>query len=493
MTATNMTGVVLAIIIFSFFTAKSFFKPIYAIWVVFCIVAIPLGIRVALDVYPYKGQVISGAINVILYGFILIHVFFDLFTTRKIVGLRIPICFLWLIMLVIMFLSVNENIWPIWFAIIFGLYYVSDITLDTDRNIYMSIPDGIILGFFFIQGMALVFRPYDLVRYVGLYVNPNFNAMFYLMSYSSFLCKWFVLKKQRKYPLLRVLLGLFAGSMYGFTIFTGSKSAILAMLLITLIFALLLLRYCKHKIISFIGIWMGVGMVSVISIPIVYCAIRYLPTVHLHPLYFEGEYSVERVQPGESSDSEKYISFRTAMETNLGRFFYKFPNLEEYVESFFVLKVHAAEVNEFQEPEYIYSMEEVWEGIDPVEMRQQIHKYYFERLNWVGHKNDYDGAPISVYYTAPHAHNVFIQIAFLYGIPAGIMFVLMIMSFIPGCICLVKAGDDFRVCVISCFVIAFVIFGFFEIDWMCGQLPFTMLFLLFRDVVRKPQELQTNW
>ncbi len=486
MTATNMTGIVIVVIIFSAFRLKDFLKPVFAVWFALCVVAVPICVHMVLSVYPYRGQAITAALNIALYGFIVIRIISDLIKQKKVNGVRISVFAGWLVMLALMLFSINENIWPIWYAVVFGEFYLTEFDKETEYNILQSIPDGLILGFFVIQGLALLFRPYDIVRYSGLYVNPNINALFYLMSYSALLSKWFLLKKEHKYPVFRAVICMFAASMYGFCIYTGSKSAILALLVVTIPFSLLMIRYCKKKVASFVGCWIVLGLIGIVSIPIVYWAIRYMPTLHLHPLYFEGEYNIYKVQPGEPRDSEKYITFEYAMDTNMGRYLYKLPNLKEYVDSYLTLKVHAAEPEEFEEPTYIFSEEEVAAGVDPVDLRREIHKYYFERLNLLGHTNDYEGAPINFYYTAPHAHNVFIQMAFLYGIPAGILFIAMIIAFIPGCISLMKAGEDYRVCLISCFVIAFVVFGFFEIDWMCGQLPFTMVFLLFRDVVRKP-------
>lgn len=484
MTAANVTGVVLAVIVISSFNVKRIINWSAGIWLVVCAVAVPLGIRMTLSVYPYRGQVITATLNIVLYGFALIQIV-DLIKQKKNKGVRISFFLEFLIMLLLMFFSINENIWPIWYAVAFGTFYLTEFDKDIENTILQSIPDGIILGFFVIQGMALLFRPYDIVRYTGLYINPNFNALFYLMSYSAYLCKWYQLKKDDKSPTLRVVFSVLAASMYGFCIYTGSKTAILAMFAATIPFSLMVSLKCKNKLLSFIGCWLKLGLVGIISIPIVYGAIRYMPTIHLHPLYFEGEYSIYKVQPGEPRDSEKYITFENAMESNAGRVFYNIPMLKEYMDSFLTLKVYAAELEDIQDTEYLFSEEEVAEGIDPVELRHRIHKYYFERLNLTGHTNDYEWAQIDIYDTAPHAHNVFIQMAFLYGIPAGIMFIGMVVAFIPGVISLMKVGEELSVCLIACFVTAFIVFGFFEIDWMCGQLPFTLFFVLFREVVRK--------
>ncbi len=487
MTATNMTGIVIAIMIFSGQKIKTYIKSIYVIWIVVCIIAIPIGVCLTLSFYPYKGQVITAAFNIVLYGAILINLLIELIHLRQLNTLKVPLLVGWLAMLTLMLVSVNENIWPIWYAAVFGSFYITEFDKDTEESIMMSIPNGIILGFFIIQGAALLFRPYDVVRYSGLYINPNFNALFYLMSYSALLCKWYQLIKERKFRFLRVIVCALSSSMYGFCVYTGSKTAILGMLVVTVPFSVLMLRHCKNRILSFLRCWLLLGFIGILSVPIVYGAIRYLPTIHLHPLYFEGEYSPSRVQPGESRESSKYISFEWAMESNMGRYFYKFPKLREYFGTYLTIKVKAAELDDYSEQVYIFSEEEVAEGIDPVNMRLEISKYFFKRLNLIGHSNYYEGAPVYEGSREPHAHNVFIQMAFLYGIPAGILFIAMTMIYIPECIILIKSGEDYRACLISCFILAFVVFGFFEIDWMCGQLPFTLFFFLFRDVVRSPR------
>ncbi len=490
MTATNMTGIVVAIIIFSSFDIKKLKNWSYYIWLMCSVTLIPFGTKVALKHIPYKGQIITASINIAIYGFVLIYLIKECLVTKKVKDVKLHILALWLLMLFSMFVSVNENIWPVWYAVVFGAFYILD--FDTNEYLHVSIVDGIIIGFFVIQGVALLFRPYDVVRYVGLYVNPNMNSLFYLMSYSAFLCKWFLLKIGRKHLIYRIFTCLFAGAMYGFCIFTGSKTAILSMILATIPFCMVSMKLHKNRILSFFRHWIILGMVGMMSIPIVYGAIRYIPTIHLHPLYFEGEYSILKVQPGEPRDSDKYITFVEAMDTNLGRFMYRIPQVMKYFDSIVTLRVHAAELDDTQEKEYIFSIEEYASGVDPIRLRYEIHKYFFTHLNLIGHKNDYEGAPIRVDYTAPHAHNVFLQMAFLYGVPSGILFIIMNILFFPTIFFLIKSGEFYKACIISCFIIAFMTFGFFEIDWMCGQLPFTLLFVLFRDVVKSKMDIRKN-
>ena len=71
MTATNMTGIVVAIIILSTYKFIDFKKKIFAIWGGICVLLIPFFAHIVLDVYPYKGQAVSALLNVVLYGFII--------------------------------------------------------------------------------------------------------------------------------------------------------------------------------------------------------------------------------------------------------------------------------------------------------------------------------------------------------------------------------------------------------------------------------------
>ncbi len=485
MIATNSTGIVVAFVIICALGVKSFSKKKSFIWFIMCIAAFPIATILILKHIPYRGQIISAEINVFMYGVILIRVIPNFLSNDGIKKIRIPIFAGWLLMLLLMLFSVNENIWPIWYALVFGSFYCLQIDKEIQNTLLNSIIDGILLGFIALQGMAFLFRPYDIYRYLGMYINPNFNALFYLMVYSALLCRWYILKRDNAGYFIRLIVILLSGTMYGFCIFTGCKAALLSMSCVTLGFTIYYLRIIDHKVFEFFRIWISLGVIAIFSIPIVYYGIRYLPTLHLHPLFFEGEYSEDRVLPGEPSDSEKYISYEYAVKVNAERLFYYIPNSSDLFRLGFVMKVKAAGLTELDETEeYLFSQEEVNEGVDPIKLRLKIYKYYWDRLNLWGHKNNYRSAMLYENASAPHAHNAFIQIAFLYGIPAGILFVAMAILSILGSIRQLLAGNDTNSLIMLCFSLSFIVFGLFEVDWMCGQLPFTLYFLLFRGTVR---------
>ncbi len=483
MTATNISGIVIAVVILCLCNQKKIDKKITCIWTVICFIFIPLGVFGTLRIIPYKGQVISAAINIWLYGYIIVRVLRDKHNTNNCKLYSKVVLGGWLLMLLFMQLSVNKNIWPLWFFIVFGSFYMIELN---EKILLPSIFNGIIVGFFALQGAALLFRPYDSPRYMGMYINSNFNALFYLMAFSAFLCRWYFQIKFHSSLVIKCFCVFFSSILVGFCFFTGSKASIFAMMVVLIMFLVLVKKSENYNWAWAIKKFLLVAVIAVVSVPVIYLAIRYIPTIHLHPMYFEGEYNERKVQPGEPRDSEKYISFEYSMKVNAGRLFYMFPDFLDYWNSKFSLTVHAMENTTSEEPIYIFTSEEVKRGIDPLRLRVEIYKYYVKKLNFCGHDNDYTGAPIMEGYYAPHAHNVFIQMAFLYGIPAGFLFMLMCISFIPACLTYFKNGNAFIPIIIVCFVTSFLAFGFFEIDWMCGQLPFTLFFVLFRFVVRAP-------
>ncbi|MCR4617013.1 MAG: hypothetical protein K5669_02365 [Lachnospiraceae bacterium] len=485
--ATNLTGVVIAVIILSGYKIKNFLKPVYAIWTGLMCIFVPV-VLIYGEAYPYKGKLITALINIVLYGFIVIRVVEKQIIDKQYSEVRWGIFTCWICMIGLMIASRYEGAWPLWFGAMFGSFYLTDYCEEQRDCIFKSVADGIILGFLIIQGLAFVFRPYDtLVRYNGLYLNANMNALFYILSYCAFLCKWIIVKKEKKNVVLRIACLLSSGAMYGFAILTGAKTAILTMAIVTFAFLVCFVRLSKKKILSFSGCVIAIGIIAFVSIPVTYMAVRYIPTVHLHPIYFEGEWSEYRIQPGESRDSEKYITFNQLLDNNVGRilWFIDFDKESKFDKLIPCMQVYAEEVDSSTiEKNFIFTDEESAQ-VSPFKLRYVIHKHYYDRLNLVGHTTEDDGVAVTAEYSAPHAHNWILQMAFWFGIPVGILMIIMCVLYVAKYVGLLQTGNESYACILGCFVTAFVVFGMFEIDWRIGQFPFTLFFLLFYLVVNK--------
>ena len=204
-----------SLIILSGYKFKDFLKPLYLVWAVLCVIGTPIAIILGMKYYPYKGQWISGVVNVCIYGFIVLRAVTSLIEKRKAGERNIRWLFFvpWLSMIVLMMASPNESLWPLWFGAMFGSFYITDFDKDKLSKIYNGAVDGVIAGCFLIQGIALFFRPYDTPRYFGMYLNPNINSLLYVCAYCAFLCRWFLLRKNGAKLIFRILSGAFAAAM----------------------------------------------------------------------------------------------------------------------------------------------------------------------------------------------------------------------------------------------------------------------------------------
>ena len=483
--ATNLTGILIAVIIVSSYRLDSFLKPIFALWTITGSITGILIYKNVLLTCPYPGKVFTAVLNYFIYGYIVIRTIIEIRSKGNKIQLNYPAFGICVLMLLWMFFSANEAVWPLWFCIIFGLLYISDLGEEKERILYYALVDGIIIGFFTIQGLALIFRPYDYARYLGLFKNENMNALFYSFSYGAFLCKWLMLKKNRGNQFFRFIISVVGCGIFGFCLLTGSKSGFFTMVFETAVFLMLVIKEETKKVISAFKYFSFVAAVSIVSVPVCYCLARYMPTVHLHPIYFEGEWSMDKIQPGEPPDSEKYVTYDTALEYGPRRIFAPIFSLTEKLQ---ICESSANVGIVCSVAPYRNIKLQLDPGINNDQGnselgRSTIYKFYLKKINFIGHRNDYIDEMISADNVAPHAHNFLLQMSFVFGAPAGIMMILMIISYLRGYFRMQKSHDVIMACIIGCFIGSFVVFGFFEIDWLCGQLPFTLFFLLYRTEV----------
>lgn len=479
--AINCSGLVVAAIIFSAYKLKDFLKPIYAVWTVISLGVGAYAIYWGHGNYPYFGRWVTAVLNVAVYGFIAIRIVSGILREKRVKPMKWVSLGLWVLMIVLMVVSPHESVWPLWFGVMFLSLYLTEFDKRHIDALLNGLMDGIIVGFVIVQGLAFLFRPYDIPRYRGFFANTNMNALFYVVTYAVLLTKWCLSVRNGGKSIEKVIWAIFSCMMIGFVLLTGSRAALVAEVLVTFVFLMGIIFNADKKLITFIKYCAIIGVLGVVSIPVTFLIARYLPTVHLHPIYFEGEWSEGKVQPGESRDSDKYVSFKEYLRFNFGRilWFVDFEDETETAESEEPVEVEEKEViNEI----YLYEEEED-AALSPIELRWAIHKYYFQHLNLFGHHESEAGVPITKYYTIPHAHNWILQMSFCYGIIAGILLLYMVVQYIILVVRAAKAHDYRLMCLVGCMITAFLSFGFFEVSWAVGQIQFLLFFMLYYFVV----------
>ncbi len=397
----------------------------------------------------------------------------------KIIGrLKRPFFWCFVILMLLMQFSRHEGYMPLYYLVVFGAMYLVGIPEENRKSFFTGMLNGMILWFFVQQIVAFGFRPYDYIRYRGLYSGETQNGLFYMFAYCAFLLKWVLARKEGSRPWVRFLWFFLSSGCISFMLFTGGRSPLVGAAVVTV------LVYVWYDILQRKSLYRcllhccALGICIIITFPCVYGCIRYLPTILHHPIWFEGEYSADTsVHSYDPWNSERYISFEEAASNSVGRVLQTFGiNLKDFkIGSIGALRVEAAELGEpGSTPDNPYALP----GIDfksSVSIRQTIYDYYIKHLNWFGHSQEQPGFYIKQTSFIDHAHNMFLQIGYEHGILAGILFLGMYIY------ALIDTMQKRRWESIICFtfLVAILCFGMFEMAVVHGQITMSFIWIIF--------------
>lgn len=234
--------------------------------------------------------------------------------------------------------------------------------IRTRSCVLNGILDGLCIGFFVIQGYAWMHRPYSyvFVRYMGIANSTTTMSRIYLAYFAAWIIRY-VQAARSKANFFNVVFRVFAWLMAAFVLamvyMTGSRSAVLAIILMVVL--AVGVRYIRHKekwwknIIKFV-LWpincACIGIVSLALVPVAYQSIRYLPAYFNEPDYVDAvgyrwlskpvqewgepygwnfEYDEYAIKKNEAPDSPRYPTFAETVSHNLGRII---PWAEVYLE-----------------------------------------------------------------------------------------------------------------------------------------------------------------
>lgn len=493
----NIVFCVLSGMVLSHYPLSSYRRPLF--WILFlpCVVGAGIVFWLKLPGTYYFWQLTSGTIAAVLYCCVIIQTSFAIYARKGIpegrgvgMGLLLPLFFL-------MLFSRYDDYNGVLLCLSVLLIYFTDYTAGEWEGMIKALGSAIIAGFFVLQGLAFVFRPYDTLRYLGMYANTNMNALLYQMTYCVFLSYFCRMEGKKIHPFWRWLSFCFACAMWGFVLLTMCRSAMLGMAVATLLgFGLLLWNQKKRfwKGILYVG---SLGLGIVLAFPLVYGAVRYLPPVFHHPIWFMDEYSEDKVHSWDPYDSEKYIDWRDVLEENFGRLFVNLTPFQVKLDTGVSLAKEgwepivavgrpsillcSGEENAGKEPEAIPEEEinEPARGNSAV-ARFQIYRHYLSKLNLMGHKESENGLQITKRFYATHAHNLILQYGFNYGVLAGL--ILLIYLMVSGIrllmLCLRDPMGMSSELLVLLLLGSIAVFGMLEVIWRNGQLSHTLVLLL---------------
>lgn len=483
--ASNCTGLVLAVIVFSGYPLKRFCNWFSYLWIVICLcIAGYAAVFGDYFIYKdiYKWTFVFAVLNVLWIGVYAGHFVRVTFIEKTLKLKPSMIGWLWIAMSLFMTFNLSGRLWPAWFLLMFGAFYITEYREKDFSDLAEAMVTGTIIAFFMLQMYCYAFRPYDEIRYKGAYPNSNVAGVHYTWVYTCILIKLHFLHKKNAHKGWKLFYFVGAAGMLDFMIMTMCRSAWLTSVVLTLVFGICVVIKNWHK-----KWWTAVarGVVLLVStillFPVTFATVRWLPTIHPHPIWHEGEYREWRIHSWDPADAAQYTDLNEFLDQLLGRLG---ETLNISYANPFVLKVKAAE-----------SVESEYELVEPVDIgfldgamngRLSIYKAYFEDMTWFGNPQSAGHYRIGTEkdnFLCWHAQNLWIQIAYSYGIPAGILLVALTV------VLLVFYGKQFKnnpdniysiMPLMIC--IMFFTFGLTEINWNVGQYP---LFLMF--FVQHPQ------
>ena len=507
----NLTGLCIAAIILSHFKAKDFFSLPYLIWIIYFFCGVFLNRKAGLEECDNAWQWYTAAANVGVFGLIAIRLILGMITKKERPQLNLFFFPLWCIIMIGMLLSRHDAVWPLWFFVMFGCFYLTNFTKEEWEVILKGLMNGIIIGFFLLQGFACMFRAFEILpRYCGLQLNGNMYALFCLLAATSLLGKLCQFHQENASVLQKAIVCAVFGIVTAFLLLPIGRTALIT-LIITFFFSniFLFLSEPKYRLFKAFFRMAALIMAVIIVFPSIFYCVRWIQPEFDSPLIIADDaYKNAKIRTDSPEKKKRYIEFDYFMETSFGRFDalidaynQEFPNetslFNGISQKLFPMQTVAAApwddlLISLEVPDTPYgsgTKEDPYfpgRGNNSIAIRKAIYHYYIQQLNKAGHIEADNGFWLSDFNFVPHAHDIYLQFSFNFGYIIGSIFVLFLLLLALYFIILVCFSKKWSSIIPLLFLVVFIGFGIFEIDWRIGHLSFTLLFLVAYLGVHRP-------
>lgn len=399
----------------------------------------------------------------------------------------------------------NTRGWPVYLVCAFTLYYVRVAVWEKRERLLSNICNGILLHFLASAGYCLLHRPYmfyQYYRYPFTFHTVTICAVYLALVVCAALVKLLdAYRREQKLSCIWKELTVFGISAV-YLLFTLSRTGYLAVAVMAFMLMPVVCLDMRKRIKSLL---VAAGMMAaavLICFPAVFTAQRLIPAVAAQPETMEIEELPDEILHDRDLDSNYYMTVR--------RFLHVFQSKvlgipeEECINQYKTVKddrksdngyyadntllreenltndkmlvassdFSGSEISE-QEEEQISDAEAYTNG------RLDIFRLYYANLNREGHNDMYITLPDGNLIV--HAHNIYLQTAYDFGVPVGIVFVLFGAATLIQSAVYYKRRKNDRVCsaLPLALLLLFAVAGLTE--WIfhpCNPIAFCLLLTL---------------
>ncbi len=345
---------------------------------------------------------------------------------------------LWIVFSLLMYAYRYEKVWVFTATLPFAAFLFSPNTLASNCRFLRNFSNGILLNFALVTLFCLEHRPHHywmLYRYGGMFHTVACTGMYLAVVFGAALARLYGKLKTRRNMLVFCCPEYFVTACaVGFILLSMSRTAFLTTLVtVAMIVAITAVAYQKSalRILSELGM---LAAVCLVSFPMVFTAVRMIPAVVNDPVRYEIEFQDRNfmIYEGDPIDSDKYMTVRRFFATLFGRFQTagggqaadaggeNLTRREAGTLAFAGRDLAGLERRSFsQEQEEMDSSD----STDISNGRFEIFQDYINAIRFHGHPKmgpeDKKGDEYA------HAHNSYLQVAYNFGLIAGLLFLVL--------------------------------------------------------------------
>ncbi len=396
----------------------------------------------------------------------------------------VPFFAIWLVFVVFMWINRFDKAWVFVAVLPFLTLLCMNLTAAGKSRLLRNFTNGILLSFGLVMLFCLMHRPYHYwmrYRYNGIFHTVSCTGMYLVTVAGAAIGKLYGKWTDGKKLLAQGKMELFIlAAVVSNIMLSMSRTALLTFGVNLLLVVILAAVSYRKKLCYVITELCVLGMAVVVSFPLMYSAIRVVPAIFSDPVRYEIEPQDRdyMLYEGDPLDSGKYMTIKRYATL----FLFRFQTEEGEAYAPIQIMSDSALLASIQKNALPIPYPKAWgdnivleKGDDASNGRFDIYMDYLTRLTIGGH----DSMMIEGKEYA-HAHNSYLQVAYDFGLIAGIAFLfLCAVTLWRSIVFGYQHGKNYNIYFVPFSLI--VVFGFVSLtEWAfhpCIPIGFAFLFL----------------